>query len=887
MPSVLFVCTANQYRSPIAAALFKARLFADKRPGRWDVNSAGTWTIPGLAAAPLARKLARRYGLILEMHRTRLLSQAQLINSDLILVMEAGHKEALRAEFPSVARRVFLLSEVVDGVSYDVPDPARSPEHAREYIQELCELIERGFPQITDLAVSLSDGGLIEAGIVQRQNNTPRSEALQESVPTLRADPGSSGSQPVRTTGIRGSHSAPEDRLYPASAAGNLPAGKRHTRPARQVHGLLLFLFPAALLLLGWAGFRLWQVYQLGEKVLMDMRKITTLAGSLPEGAQPAQAGTALSALNQDLKALEDQVGPFLWIGPLLRWVPIYGGDLASAKDLLDLGNDLTLSADQTYLTFLPIMQAAAPNAAGSSPDPAHLIEMLDQAQPGLASTRATFDRAKLARQRIHLERLSPKLRRLISKEVDPAMAWLDDGLSLAASLPSISGMGAAGPRTYLLLVQNEDELRPSGGFITAVGTLVVQDGKITSLTFEDSGRMEDWSKPYPLAPWQLEQYMDSPVLVFRDSNWFVDFPTSAEYAKYLYRLAQPGRVRIDGVIAFNQNVLVSLLEVLGPIQVDGVPYPISATNVEDYMRNAKTPPPPGQPQSDWDRKAFISKIARAVLNELLSPGNANWNKLSAVVLRLLDERQILLQTNDADASQVLARRGWDGAVQPGEADFLYVVDSNIGFNKTNAVVTEQLSYDVDLSDPAHPTGKLTVIERNDASADVPCIQWDEGQITSEEWYPIDRCYWDYLRVYQSSRSTLVDSTPHAAPHDWMILEQDVPPRVDVLDDGISGVQGYGTLVVVPGGGSVATTFEFALSPGVLVSVPDSDQRIYRLKIQKQAGTLAVPVTVRIHFPSHISLLSVPEGALVQGSNIMLQADLDTDLLVEVAARLR
>jgi hypothetical protein len=640
------------------------------------------------------------------------------------------------------------------------------------------------------------------------------------------------------------------------------------------------------LILLGWGGFRLWQVYQLSKKVLVDIRQLTTLAQSPPEGVGLSRAGTTLSVLNQDLIALKEQASPFLWVGPLLRWVPVYGGDLASAQDLLDLGNDLALSADQAYLTLLPVMQAAAPNATGSSLDPSQLMDMLNQAQPGLKSTRLAFDRAKLTRQRIHLQQLSPNLRRLISEDVDPLMAWMDDGLSLAASLPSISGMGGMGPRKYLLLVENEDELRPSGGFITAVGTLAVQDGRITSLTFKDSGEMEDWSKPYPLAPWQLEQYMNSPVLIFRDSNWFVDFPTSAAYASYLYRLAQPGHVTIDGVIAFNQNTLVSLFEVLGPIQVDGVPYPITATNVEEYMRNAKTPPPPSQSPTDWDRKAFISKLAQAVLNNLLSPGNTDWNKLSAVVLRLLDERQILLQINDSQASQVFARRGWDGAVRPGDADFLYIVDSNIGFNKTNAVISEQLSYDVDLSDPAHPTSQLTVTESNHASPGVPCIQWDEGQITSEPWYPIDRCYWDYLRVYQSSQASLVDSTPHAVPADWTILGQAVLPRVDILDDELNSVQGYGTLLVVPGGQSLTTTFKFALSPTVLSLMPDSDERIYRLKIQKQPGTQAVPVTVRIHLPRHVSLLSVPAGAVIQDANVMVQANLDTDLLLAVVMRL-
>lgn len=155
MPSVLFVCTANHYRSPIAAALFKAKLSAERRPGRWDIRSAGTWTIPDLPPTPLASRLARRCGLSLQGHRTSLVSGAQLMNTDLILVMEAGHKEALLAEFPFIVGRVFLISEVVDQIRYDVPDPAHSPEQIEKFLRELCQLVERGYETICELAESL------------------------------------------------------------------------------------------------------------------------------------------------------------------------------------------------------------------------------------------------------------------------------------------------------------------------------------------------------------------------------------------------------------------------------------------------------------------------------------------------------------------------------------------------------------------------------------------------------------------------------------------------------------------------------------------------------------------------------------------------------------
>ena len=98
--------------------------------------------------------------------------------------------------------------------------------------------------------------------------------------------------------------------------------------------------------------------------------------------------------------------------------------------------------------------------------------------------------------------------------------------------------------------MQNEDELRATGGFLTEVGTVVVKDGEIVSYTFENSYDLDDLSKPYPPAPWQLERYMDAQMLLLRDSNWSPDFPSSAATAEYLY--AYKSFHTSDGIIAID-----------------------------------------------------------------------------------------------------------------------------------------------------------------------------------------------------------------------------------------------------------------------------------------------------------------------------------------------
>lgn len=148
MYSVLFVCTGNHYRSPIAAEAFRRQLIRDGREAQWGVSSAGTWTSSGQRVLREAVELARSFGMDISGHVTRVLTAKMLAESDLVLVMEAGHKESIQVEFPFVRNKVYMLSEVVEGIAYDVPDPASAREEPREIIRDLVSMIRAGCGKI-------------------------------------------------------------------------------------------------------------------------------------------------------------------------------------------------------------------------------------------------------------------------------------------------------------------------------------------------------------------------------------------------------------------------------------------------------------------------------------------------------------------------------------------------------------------------------------------------------------------------------------------------------------------------------------------------------------------------------------------------------------------
>lgn len=158
MPSVLFVCTANLYRSPLAAALLKSEL-KDAPDGKWVIDSAGTWTKNGTPIHSQTIEDALHFGLDVRAHKSKQVTAALLSKQDLILVMETGHKEALLIEFPDQSKKVYLLSEVVDGHPYDIPDPfSLEGKHDRDIAKELHRIITRGHKKIFALALENSNG---------------------------------------------------------------------------------------------------------------------------------------------------------------------------------------------------------------------------------------------------------------------------------------------------------------------------------------------------------------------------------------------------------------------------------------------------------------------------------------------------------------------------------------------------------------------------------------------------------------------------------------------------------------------------------------------------------------------------------------------------------
>ncbi len=150
MHSVLFVCTANICRSPMAMGLLQSKINGQEE--RWLIRSAGVWALENQTAAANTIKLIYDRGIDLSDHRSKLVTKDLIEKFNLILVMERNQKEALKTAFPKQSAKIFLLSEMA-GETFEIVDPiGGSLADFTATGLEIENILSEGFPKISQLS---------------------------------------------------------------------------------------------------------------------------------------------------------------------------------------------------------------------------------------------------------------------------------------------------------------------------------------------------------------------------------------------------------------------------------------------------------------------------------------------------------------------------------------------------------------------------------------------------------------------------------------------------------------------------------------------------------------------------------------------------------------
>ena len=634
------------------------------------------------------------------------------------------------------------------------------------------------------------------------------------------------------------------------------------------------------LILLGVVLSAVWAVRlaRTGWSLRTHLAQLQSLADA-PQSLDPVAACGLVQDLRGDVLELRQRAGFLVRLAPAFGWLPVVGEDLRAVPDLLITADGLTEAGALACDAFGPAL--AVFGRTGEVSNDLSLewgARLLAGGRDDLEQALAAVERAQNAWTQVDPGGLSPWLAGRTGV-LERGLPLLRAGLEIGVVAPDLLGVGE--PRTYLILAQNEDELRPTGGFISGAGRLTFDGGRIAELDFRDANYVDDYAhKPYPDPPEPLLTYMGSELWLFRDANWSPDFPTSARQAAYFYEYGQG--VEVDGVVALDQRVLELLMAGLGEVQVPGMPEPVTAANVRQFMRAAWNPGDAGVTR-EWlySRKEFIGRLAAAIRERVeRDPRSVDWLQVAGAMYHALEGHHLLLFVDEADVARTLARVGWDGALRESENDYLMVVDANLGFGKVNPLIDEAVDYRAVLHADGTAAAELALTYSHRGSQEGVRCQHPlpyTGDMTYEAM--MHRCYYDYLRVYAPAGSVLRAATSHPTPAGYLLRGEPDDGRTVTLGDEAGKVV-FAQFFVVEYGQTLTTRFAYDVPHAARLE--DGRWR-YALRVQKQPGTDETPVTVTVALPPGAQLLvATPSPRSVDGEELTFDLMLATDVLVEV-----
>lgn len=297
----------------------------------------------------------------------------------------------------------------------------------------------------------------------------------------------------------------------------------------------------------------------------------------------------------------------------------------------------------------------------------------------------------------------------------DQGTTFIDQAKPLIKVLPSL--LGEPKEKKYLIIFQNDKELRPTGGFITAYAIFRVDEGVIHVDTSSDIYTLDNTISGKPKAPDPILKYLPKVYsLNLRDSNLSPDFPTSmVEFRKLYAKSSAPQD--IDGIVALDTQVLVGAMNILGDMDVDGGTYttkldprcncPQVIYALEEYA---------DQPVNyvKGNRKGLIGDLMYAIMNKAFSSSpKLYWGPLMQNMFVDIAQKHILFNLNNKDAQQGLLAINAGGEITPFSGDYLHINEANFGGDKANLYVDQGVTQDYSVATDGTITKTVTINYKN------------------------------------------------------------------------------------------------------------------------------------------------------------------------------
>lgn len=335
----------------------------------------------------------------------------------------------------------------------------------------------------------------------------------------------------------------------------------------------------------------------------------------------------------------------------------------------------------------------------------------------------------------------------------DQGVAFVEDARPLIKVLPSL--LGEKEQKKYLVLFQNDKELRPTGGFITAYAIFIVDKGSINVERSDDIYNLDNSVPNKPKAPEPILKYLPKvPLWNLRDTNLSPDFITSMNTFKEMYDRAGAG-VPVDGIIAIDTHVLVSTIKILdNQVTAGGITFtsdedprcecPQAIYELEDNISR-----PVGYIKED--RKGLLGQLLTAIMQKALSSSPKEyWGPLFQSLLQQTNEKHVLFYLYDKEAQKGIVALKAAGKIRNFDGDYLHINDSNFGGAKSNLFVDQEVKEEYNIQKDGTIQKTITLDYAN-PHAPSNCSLLAGGLCLNAELR-------DWLRIYVPKGSKLVDS---------------------------------------------------------------------------------------------------------------------------------
>ncbi len=558
------------------------------------------------------------------------------------------------------------------------------------------------------------------------------------------------------------------------------------------------------------------------------------------------RAKESLDAVNAELSGVNSVL---LWVG---QWIPGKGQQAHAAAQLIQAGSLLAGSGIQ-------LSEEAATIQATQENSPDELLQTIAASSKNLAPTAKDIHSAREIIDAIDINDI-PEEKRAQLSQIQIVLPIFDDALQQGMGVTDavLNLLGAEGDRKYIVLFQNNRELRPTGGFIGSLAIITIRDGFIQTFdapgggVYDIAGQLnESVVSPKPLhlvnASWNLQ-----------DANWFASFPDSAKKVQWFYERSNGATV--DGVIAITPDVLEKVMGIIGEVTVDdeGTQVTVNADNIysvlqsrdaEDLLEGAKP-------------KTLIGNLTPVIMNRMIE--SAQDPKAAAKMLTTLTEslheKDILLTVNDASVQSIFSTQGWTGEVASaqtdnGPQDYLYVNHANIAGGKTDQVIEETIEHSADIAADGAITDtvKITRVHKGDPNNALENVKNNS-----------------YTRVYIPKGSELLSATGFEVPPAKAFFTPDEEAQSDEDLQRISGESLFneqlnistnteyeksviGGWMITNVGESSTVTLTYRLPFRVTMGKWFHPTDQYELFVQKQPGLRDPYVVSAVHLPDNFT----------------------------------